>query len=369
MRRGRGGTNFDLVELMFSQFSQFTPSEYRELYVERLPLLLLRSAIEKRPFLGPLANDVLGALCAGDSSHAANPELYPHLLALQSADERSSAEGHVDALRIQLGMIAPQPGATGARRFVRLRRPEPTVLERRGKAMAEIAGVVCPVPELPTLLVYRPYPLLFDDIVNGHYHGRGKRLELHHLARLVSAALHELKDYSKELWASVAETVRTIAFTSDSVSVTRSYSPRLSFLGGIFCAVCRPPLLVESVLHEHYHCRLWTWWLVEPPADLPGDEMQIISPLTRRRRPASTMLHALLINASLIDYYGFALSGQLRPAERRCCEGRLRKLRMGAVALVDILHAELKGRPHCARYISVLSDIVLGSLRDESGTI
>ena len=66
------------------------------------------------------------------------------------------------------------------------------------------------------------------------------------------------------------------------------------------------PLTAESLIHEYYHQRIWLWWLIEAPAHLPPREVMMTSPVSGQQRPVCVMMHALLIYASLIDFYSWA---------------------------------------------------------------
>lgn len=346
--------NKDLFSVVFAELSSFTEAEYQTNFVERLPLLLLDVARETVPALATLEgfDDVERRLGDG-AGHWRNPELFPHLMALPSCREPAS-QAHLDALRVHLNLHPPTPSLCRTSRFVRLRTPRATVLESRASSLSEIRGVVSSPHGERGPLVYGPHRGLFDDVAQGLYHVAEPAADVERLAALVTAALNALRSYSIALADSVLNTVATVAFTTDDWRITRSFSMRTRYLGGVFTAVCDPTALAENLLHEYYHCRIWTWWLVERPPDLPSDDDTLISPVTGMRRPVSVMMHALLIYASLIDYHRAAANARRSPD----ADARRHQLERRTATLVDTLHGALRHRPFCQRFIDVVAGVV-----------
>jgi len=115
-----------------------------------------------------------------------------------------------------------------------------------------------------------------------------------------------------------------------------------------------PTLLVESLIHEYYHQRIWLWWLIEAPADMPDHSMTIVSPVSRQERPVQVMMHALLIYVSLTDYYHWA--GRLFPGESDWIGRRWRTLHAGAVGLLRMLQGVLAGRDESLRFVNAIAE-------------
>src|SRR5437899_9184088 len=157
----------DLFALVFEELSSFSAGEYQTCLVEQLPALMLRVALEACPALASLRGfaDVERSL-SESNAHWKNPELYPHLTTLQGTD-LSASQAHLDALRVHLNLLTPNVELDRAYRFVRLREPQPKVLENSGSTMREIHDAVCSAQGDSGPLVYRPYPSLFNDVAHG----------------------------------------------------------------------------------------------------------------------------------------------------------------------------------------------------------
>jgi HEXXH motif-containing protein len=218
------------------------------------------------------------------------------------------------------------------------------------------------------LLVYAPHPGLFNDVAGDLYNATPSPVRAEALVTVADEALAIIGAYSDQLYHGILETVRTIAFTSDDHQVTRSFSMRTAYPGGVFSARCDPIALAENIIHEYYHCRLWTWWLIERPQDLPGDDISITSPVTGMSRPVATMMHAALIYFSLIDFYR-VLCRDIDKAsdctQRRFCEGRLQQLERGAPAVLHSLRNMLQDRPESLRFVDIVAQAGGASTRPD----
>jgi hypothetical protein len=354
---GSTDDNKDLFIAVFAELSCYTLEEYQESFVDRLPAILLEAAAERNPTLetSPLLAKIRRCL---DENPAAsrNPELYPHLMYCCSANE--SFQPHLEALAVQLGLRSPWATHSAIHRFVRVRAPEAKVLEHVGCGIREVGGVVSADSEPGMPLVYSPHPGLFTDVAGGLYHATDNRLEPVALSERVRNALRLISNYSSTLHREIAEHVNVIAFTSDPLEVTRSFSMRVAYLGGIFSAICDPVTLAENVIHEYYHGRLWSWWLVERPADLPGDEVQVTSPVTGEQRPLAVMLHALLIYISLMSFYQHVVRDTLiTPSDVAAASARLSLLERATRTLVEHLQSAVRGLPYCQHYVCFLADL------------
>src|SRR5205085_5909118 len=91
-----------------------------------------------------------------------------------------------------------------------------------------------------------------------------------------------------------------------------SFSARMFYAGGIFSSLLRGnvPALVENLIHEYFHQRLWVWWSIESPQDLPPETLMIESPVTRTQKSVRVMVHAFLIYIGVCAYYRFALENE-----------------------------------------------------------
>jgi hypothetical protein len=348
----------DLFSLLFTELSEFTAEEYQTHFVERLPSLMLGAATQAIADTALLVGlDDVELSFNASTAHWRNPELYPHLNLL-GRSHGCESQAHLDALRVHLNLLSPMASLCRSR-YLRLRAPQPRVLEKVGSSMRDVHKAVCLVQRKTSLFVYSPHPHLFHDVAHGLYHASEVRQEtVESLGILVCEAIDLLACYSDELANAVLDTIGTIAFTSDELSVTRSFSMRTAYPGAVFSAICDRASLAENLLHEHYHCRLWRWWLAERPPDLPSDEIVINSPLTGMKRPVSVMMHALLIYVSLVDYYRTILSyGSLHEIEHSSASLRLDQLETSTTSLIDALHVSLRDRPFCARFVAILSDV------------
>jgi hypothetical protein len=292
-----------------------------------------------------------------------NPELYSHLLLLHEPD-RSRSQRHIHALRTHVGLTPPDDDSFFDSRFLRLRFPQAQVIELRDGGLFPIDGVVPQEKERRSCpLVYRPYPGLFGDVAGDVYDGADTSVKLVDLVKHAKKAIAELRRYCPALAIAFCDTIGTLAFTGgDLGAYARSYNAELAYLGGIFTVIAANnlPALVENLIHEYYHCRLWTWWLIEKPADLPPRESMIESPITQTSKPIVVMMQALLIYAGVIDYYRFVLSEAhgFDPDVLNVSAERLQLLENGTTKLVDCLDHELRDRPESRRFTAFVSDLI-----------
>jgi hypothetical protein len=349
--------------MVFGSLSSYGPQEYHELFVSRLPEMLLGTAASRS---GELADLIGGSGLLDDPgissrSHWRNPELYPHLMSLQSCDS-TSAKRHLALLRVHLGMAPPSRSIIGKQDFLRLQGEPPRVLTIRNARLADISQVTSVPLGQWSCAVYAPYTGLFTDVAGGFYHASPYVGPVGGLANLVREAADILAGYSARLYQSVAEHTGVIAFTSDDPIVTQSFSMRTSYLGAVFSAICDPVALGENLIHEHYHCRLWAWWLVERPEDLPSDELVIQSPITGMARPIIVMMQALLIYVALLGYYRYLRADSAaRGLAGARIGSRLELLEKQTPILGRCLDEALKDRPASRRFVTALCDLLPAS--------
>lgn len=355
----------DLFAVAFSELSTLDRAAYDTEYVERLPFLMLGMAAESFSETASLEgfSELYEFLDAESPHHWNNPELYTHLLLLHDSD-RSMSQRHIHAISTHVGLTPPDAVSFFDSRFLRLKLPEAQVVELRDGSLFPVDGVVLQENDGRVFpLVYRPYPLLFDDIAGDVYDGTNTSANLVELGILAKKAIAELRRYCPALSTAFCDTIGTLAFTGgDLAASARSYNAELAYLGGIFTVIATDnlPALVENLIHEYYHCRLWTWWLLEKPVDLPPRELTIVSPITQTSKPIVVMMQALLIYAGAVDYYRFVLSDSHFYDREVLAEAaeRLQLLEDGTVKLVDCLDHVLRDRPQSRRFTSFVSDII-----------
>jgi len=213
----------------------------------------------------------------------------------------------------------------------------------------------------PFPIVYRPCPHLFDDIDHQLYRGDGCQLETKELWRLAKEAVRVISSYCTDLAAGFCRAVSTVAFLSRQPGDPEfgSFSKRNYYIGGIFVSIADPISVAEQFIHEYYHQAIWPWWMIEPPTDLPSDDEIIVSPITGRRRPLSSMIQGFLINCSLIDYYRFILSppesSQHEEDQLERAKARLATIQGGIGALLAGLKGALAERPHCRAIVEFIA--------------
>lgn len=348
----------DLFRVLFTELSSYNWDYYQTNFVKRLPQLMLEIAKERVAELreNPHLDEIFAALEDLSTVHSFNPELYPHLASLQHQLPPAICKLHVDALRVHLGIVAPDVSQCVDGDFIRLRHPQLRILGRKGSSLEDLSAGVCRL-QTDGAVVYAPQPSLFTDVAAGLYEGRSNsELAIDDLKSLVIAAFDTLEMYNSELTSSIVDTIGTIAFTGDELAIRRSYSFRTVYRGGMFTAICHSTALAENVIHEYYHCSLWTWWLLERPRDLPPDTQLVTSPLTNQARPASVMMHALLIYVSLAAFYrDLAVNSRLRGTVEM--NDRMTALEVASEKLVDTLHAELRGCPQSKRFVEHIADL------------
>jgi hypothetical protein len=359
----------DLFMHVFQDLSCLEFQAYESEFVSRLPFLMLDAVVQRTPNGAVTATfrELHEYLGVEGQRYWNNPELYPHLLRMQNGD-LSTFPGHIHSLRTHVGLDAPDRSSFGGARFLRISLPKARVLELRDGEIWELSGVISEENTAPRRpVIYRPHPHLFDDIAAELYVGDDARSDPAELGRLFNAAMTELRRYCPQLATSFCRTVGGIGFTAGKFEGSaRSYSS-LFYLGGIFSAITdNVPALVENFIHEYYHCRLWAWWLIEPPRDLPPREVTMVSPVTQAERPVVVMMHALLIYAGLIGYYQFVVYGGDPSYDDRvlaAARARLDALERGTQALVSKLNDELWDRPESRRFVSLITGMVPGSGR------
>jgi hypothetical protein len=245
-------------------------------------------------------------------------------------------------------------------RYFRRRTASPRTFEWTGDEYREIPATIAVNAEAGQFpVVYLPFPGLFDDVVGADtYCGDGDWVDAVTVEQRLAAAAAQIRAYCPVLYDGFRAAIGTIAVTGErGEDIRQSYSAEVTFAGGIFVAIPDDniPSLVEGLTHEYYHQRLWLWWLIEPPADLPPEELTIVSPVTNAERSALVMLHALLIYASACDFYRHA--SRSGDAHAAWCAARLEQLELGTRQLVAELEQVLWDRPESLRFVRAVQEV------------
>jgi HEXXH motif-containing protein len=272
-------------------------------------------------------------------------------------DVASGPERHLSALQGHLGLR--EVGAQMfTHRYFRWHRPSPQTFELvDGEARVVPEAILMDDKDFP--LVYQPTPQLFDDVVGGAatYVGEPLPITPAEIKRVIRDAADVLRRYDEELYAGFTEAVGTLAITGEwNLSNRSSYSTGSIYTGGIFTSLCAdsPPLLVESFIHEYYHQRLWLWWLIEAPIDIPDRDLTMVSPITKQERSVKIMMQALLIYVSLTDYYRWA--DRVFADQSDWIGRRWRTLRSGTGELLNALRDALAGRDESLRFVNAVAE-------------
>ena len=169
---------------------------------------------------------------------------------------------------------------------------------------------------------------------------------------VIRDACIDLERYSPELAAGFSSAVGVIGLTG--TGSPRSANVSAHYFGGLFVRFTENvPALVEAFIHEYYHTRLYMWWLLEAPRDLPPLSRMIESPMTGLDRPVSTMMHALVIYVGISEYYRSVLDGGVFDDEvRAAVRARNSHICARVPELIRRLEAALSDAPQSARLVS-----------------
>jgi hypothetical protein len=350
----------DFFRLTFSKVSKFDYDDYYHDFVQCAPFWIFRCAslAHKRIENLPGFSQLYSFLQADSAICWRNPELYPHLFRiLKGADTEFDLGTILCALECHLGLRDLNPQAF-THRYFRLHRPIPQTFElAEGEIRAVPQAIVANEQGFP--LVYQPVPHLFDDVVGGAatYIGSPLPVPSSVVGNVIREAAEVLRQYDSELYDGFTDAVGTLAITGEWDLANRSsYSTGSLYTGGIFTSLCvdSPQLLVESFIHEYYHQRLWMWWLIEAPSDIPDREMTVVSPVSGHERSVQIMMQALLIYASLTDYYRWAYHGA--PDKSDWIGIRWKALQEGTFELLNLLRRVLAGRDDCLRFVNAIAE-------------
>jgi hypothetical protein len=304
----------------------------------RLPADILRRHVAANRNLAARAEELdrLADEIERTPAAGANPEVYPFLVAARFASA-ALADALVDKIRWHSGLAEDlgaglTPGYHRSSRAPGVHRAHESGLEPVEGCWATVAGSV---------RVYFPRPGLFRDLLGADlYPDAPSSRPDADLLRDVTEAFELVRRYDEALHADLCRCLSVLVLTTDFGTVRSSFNLRLRYVGGLFLnPFHETPLgLAEGLVHEYYHQRIWHWWWNEPVAGLPGEDVQVTSPITGRLRPAPVMTHALLIYTALATFHG-TLAERLAGEPRAQARARAATLAAGIGPLGDALRA------------------------------
>jgi hypothetical protein len=354
----------NLLETVAREFSEAAHPDRLHERRMRLPADMLRRHVAANRNLaarakafGSLADELEAAPAA-----SANPEIYPFLVA-----SRFVGDGQCDVLVAKLRWhagLADDLGAGMTAGYHRSRRA-PGVHRAIGGRLEPVEGCWA---DASGLRVYFPRAGLFRDLLGADLYPEVPSSRADgDLLRDVEEALELVRLYDPSLHADVRRCFSVLVLTTDFGTVRSSFNLRLRYLGGLFLnPFHETPLgLAEGLVHEYYHQRLWHWWWDEPLEGLPGEHVEVTSPITGRRRPVPVMTHALLIYAALEEFHA-ALAGRQRlPA----ASARSRRLAEGIGPLGEALRAALPAGSRAAGLVDLVLRTRPGRSVDAGGKL
>jgi hypothetical protein len=358
-------TSSDLFRSVFGALSRFDWPTYQGQFLDELPLHMLGSLSKANPDFDRDARlgDIREKLRETSRTYWKNPEIYPLLYGLLLRNSDLSQDMFFERMEYQILDSRLDPAHT-PNGFYRRPWAEPQVIQVADGALKLHSDIVVKGIEAEAFpAVFMPRSGLFDDVVGADvYYGADPAFDMSEAAAIFTEAAASLRRFSPELYEGFCDAIGLVALTSEPVGeVPRSFSARMFYAGGIFSAILKDnaPSLVENLVHEYYHQRLWLWWSIEAPEDLPPQDMTIRSPVTGADKSVQVMLHALMIYTSVCHYYDFALSKEpLPPPVRDWVEQRRSKLATGSRKLLDLLMEALPDRPETRRYVAHVGDFV-----------
>lgn len=308
-------TDRDLFRALFDRTSRHPLVIYRQHFLERLPHLLLQAAQQSAPaIMDCVGFEELKECLAAPTAHEQswkNAELYPYLnyVAFPNNCKRQLC---VDALRVHCGLTKLTYKTNPDVRYWRFARVtsrpfvEVAWFNRRALASDFTIGWSLLIRDR-SVTVFRPHPGVFDDVEPSLYGAQSSDRSNDDLNQLLIDAFSLIDVYSRTLCENILDQISTISLLKELDRLPISYSLRNRYIGAIFITITSPIEMAEQIIHEYYHQSIWPWWLMEPPEDLPDVNLQVISPVTGAARSLPTMIQAILIYVSLIDFYTFAI--------------------------------------------------------------
>lgn len=282
-----------------------------------------------------------------------DPELHAPLVALGThAATEAAARAHLRRLGLLLGDLpldAPDL-SDGIHRVVL---PEVAVWRRLAGALSVLPATAVAVNGAR---VYQPIPGLFDDLPFPEVY-RLAEAPADPMAALhaLDQALRLLERVDAALYQDLGEVVQVIALLPPLPSSTWtgthppqshwSFNLRLRYPGALFVNpfTVGASGLVEGLVHEYVHQRLWLAWELDPPDGLPPWEMQMVSPVSGVQRPVRTMIHAAVVYRTVIQTHTALLDeGALSQPQAQWCRARRDHLRAHLPELFEQLRQRLE---------------------------
>lgn len=303
------------MNLFLECFNQFSKLQFDDLIGRiqpHMPRHFLLSTLELQPSLQRYRVEVeeIAAFLSVRNSELTfwrNPEVYGQIALLaKHAARNDNLVPILESLRLQVGMVGPR-AARLADGLYRLAYVDGSFYVSRGGEIREIEGEIRTSVNGFRGLVLLPFENLFADLVDPSlYPPVCNDFEPRQLESQLAKAFELLEFYSPEVICDLEDVVQTIVLVPNFEDQKRwSYNLRLAYFGGIFINpfVTGPYGLVEALIHEYCHQRLWQWWAYEPPTGLPAGNLMIRSPVTGRDKSAVVMVHALIIYVAVRDFY------------------------------------------------------------------
>lgn len=221
-------------------------------------------------------------------------------------------------------------------------------------------------------LAYLPVPGLFTDVPfpevyepTGPAGDAAFALARYRRARRMLAQVDPVvaRDFERTVsMVALMPPVPTVADEPWPLQAHWSFSLRMRLFGSVFINPFSVgvPGLMEGLLHEYLHQRIWLWWELCPPSGLPGWERWMLSPVSGKSRPVITMVHAFVIFAGVVSLHEALLDGLLScPEERAFSERRSAQLIAALPGLAHTLEGHLPEGSETRELVrSVLADFL-----------
>jgi len=278
------------------------------------------------------------------SGHFKNPELYQLAInSLLNFDNADYLERNRALFQMQMGLrpIEDIPFLpNGYYRFFHLH--QQLFKCENGRFMECQESFYFRIPDCSTKFIL-PISGLYNDLVDQEIYPRVVgELDTTVLTDYMNRSISLLQNYSNELFKDFEAAIHYIVLTPNLGEGKRwSYNLRTRYQGGIFIDPFRieVPGIVEALIHEYLHQRLWLWWAHEPLTGIKKEPQTIISPVTQLPKKVPVMLHAFLIYVNVYDFFLFAHTQEtlLLESEKVFIEKRLDKLHRAIPQLFDRL--------------------------------
>lgn len=349
--------NKDLFRATFARVSRHSFDTYRQHFLRRMPWLLLQAARQAAPAVANCAGfDQLYECLRAPESEAQtwkNAELFPYLNYV-AFPQNSKRHVCVNALRVHCRLTELKYDTNPDVKYWRLAHGtssqdvEVVWFDRKSAVRHSDLGWYRRIHDRE-IVVYRPHVGLFDDVEPDLYGRQSSSKSNSELDLVLGEAFSIIDLYSHSLCENILDQVSTVSLLKEVGGRPISYSLRNRYIGAIFITITSAVEMAEQIIHEYYHQCMWPWWLVEPPEDLPDTNLQVTSPITGAARSLPTMVQAILIYASLQDFYTFAnehgKTGLEDPATTDRARARAQVIRERFDDLAAKVVGELKDMP------------------------